>query len=486
MLRSLYAKLSLGLLFLFVIVGLFAIGMTVYTTRLYQQEVNQKLNRDLAKNIVAEKRLIHGDLVDQEALKDIFHMLMVINPSIELYLLGPDGKILAYSADPGKVKRTYIALAPLEQWLRGEPRLPVLGDDPRDTGRGKPFSAARINGENGMEGYLYIILGGEDYEGVAQMLADSYIINASVWVMFGGMMLATLGGLVLFAMLTGRLQRLTQAMTNFKLGELPNPLPGSGQGDEIDRLTAVFRDMALTIAEQTRKLERSDQLRRELVADVSHDLRTPLATLQGYVETLLIKNSELSDTERKKYLEIAIKHCHHLNKLVGELLELARLDALEMQLKRESFSMPELVQDIVQKFRLKAESKGIKVEVEVPENLPFVLADIALIERALENLIENALRYTPESGKIVMRLNRREQGVVVEVEDTGCGIPESDLSRIFDRFYQSDKSRNLSPGTSGLGLSIAKRILELHGGSIDVRSALQKGTTFSFCLPGVS
>ncbi|MEK6747994.1 MAG: ATP-binding protein [Pseudomonadota bacterium] len=483
MLRSLYAKLAAILLVLFVIVGVLALGITLYATEMYQQEVNQKLNKDLARHIVAEKTLMRDKLIDHVALQDVFHMLMVINPAIELYLLDSQGKILAFSAEPGKVKRDHVNLGPLEQWVNGVVQFPMLGDDPRDNSRQKVFSAAPIAHAGVLDGYLYIILAGEDYDGVTQMLAGSYILSASAWIIAGGVLLAIFAGLMLFAMLTGKLHRLALAMSEFKAGGLSEFSVSPERGDEIDRLTATFHDMAMQINAQTQRLERTDQMRRELVADVSHDLRTPLATLQGYIETLLIKDDALSTQERKEYLEIAIRHCHHLNKLVSELLELARLDALEVKPNREAFSLPELVQDIVQKYRLRANEKNITIEAQLHPDLPFVLADIALIERALENLIENALRYTPAQGHVVLQLEHNAQGVGVYVRDTGCGIPEEELPRIFDRFYQLDKSRNSSPGASGLGLSIAKRILELHGCAINVSSALLRGTTFSFQLP---
>jgi signal transduction histidine kinase len=477
--RSLYSKLAVVLFALFFAVGALALFISVRATGLYQQEVNQKLNRELAQHIVAENTLMRDARVDQAALEHVFHMMMVINPAIELYLLDTAGKILAYSAEPGKVKRAAVDLAPVRRWLAGVDHLPVLGDDPRDFERRKAFSAAPI----GNDGYLYIILGGEHYDSAAQALAGSYIMNASAWLLAGVVALALGAGLVVFALLTGKLQRLARAMATFKAGELPDAASVKPDGDEIDRLTATFHDMARQIREQLNKLAYTDQLRRELMANVSHDLRTPLATLQGYIETVLIKDDALDASGRREYLETAIRHCQRLNKLVTELLELARLDASEVQPAHETFSLQELAQDIVQKFRLKAREKNIRIEAELHPHLPFVNADIALIERVLENLIENALRYTPAHGAIALELAPAERGVRVRVRDSGCGIAPEELPRIFDRFYQLDKSRNGNPGSSGLGLAIAKRILELHGSGIAVDSTVGRGTTFAFELP---
>lgn len=144
MFRSLYSRLSAVLLVLFALLGVLGIAVTVYSTGLYQQEVNQKLNRELAQHIVAEKTLIRDKLVNQTALEEVFHMMMVINPAIELYLLDPRGAVLAFSAEPGKVKRSSIDLQPVQRVLAGAETFPVLGDDPRDAQRQKVFSAARI------------------------------------------------------------------------------------------------------------------------------------------------------------------------------------------------------------------------------------------------------------------------------------------------------------------------------------------------------
>ena len=291
-------------------------------------------------------------------------------------------------------------------------------------------------------------------------------------------------GLLLFALLTGKLQRLALAMRVFKPGERPAlAFTARADGDEIDRLMIAFRDMAQQINTQVETLKNTDHLRRELVANVSHDLRTPLATLHGYIETLLLKDDKLDAQQRREYLQIAILHCTRLNTLVSELFELARLDAQETKLNREPFSLPELVQDTVQKFQLSAREKQVTLVAHFEQALPFVSADIGLVMRVLENLIENALRYTPRDGMIELVLSSALRGVTVQVRDSGCGIPADELPRIFDRFYQLDKSRNLNPGSSGLGLAIAKRILDLHGGSIAVSSAVNEGTRFTFDLP---
>jgi two-component system OmpR family sensor kinase len=287
--------------------------------------------------------------------------------------------------------------------------------------------------------------------------------------------------------LTGRLKRLAKVMDDFKrVGTAKHIVyqikQGKRSADEIDRLGSTFKEMSKRIENQMEELKRSDELRRELIANVSHDLRTPLATLQGYIETLLIKGSQYTEEERRGYLETAIKHCQRLSKLVSELLELAKLDSSEMRVNFEPFSLPELVQDVVQKFQLRADEKHIEIISNLEDELPFVNADIALVERALENLIENAIRFTPIDGTITIKLALKKD-ILAQISDTGPGIPKEELPHIFKRFYHADRSRKGTEGHSGLGLAITQKIIELHQGSIHVTSSPDAGTSFTFSLP---
>lgn len=487
MFNSLYSKIAAGLAGLFFMVGIIFIFVTVFSTDMYQQEVNQKLNVNLARQIVKERLLMSEGQVREDDLKDIFHMLMVINPGIEIYLLDTKGKILTFSAPKGSVKRELIDLDPVKEWLGGEMTAPVLGDDPKNSNRKKVFSAAPIIRQGDLEGYLYVILGGEEYDTIVQKLKGSYILQLSAWMIMAGLLFSLAAGLILFALLTGRLKKLAAVMDAFKRGKPGRTLnlPTHHQdkaSDEIDRLSATFKGMAERIEIQMEELRTADSMRREMVANVSHDLRTPLATLQGYIETLLIKDGQYSAEERRHYLEIAIQHCRRLNKLVTELLELASFESLQMEIHPEAFNIQELVQDIRQKFLLTAEQKKITLVTCFEDGLPFVEADIALIERVLENLIENALRHTPEKGCVSIEISQ-DRDVIVRIRDTGPGIAQKDIAHIFERFYHSNQIGKNGQGHLGLGLAITGKIMELHHQTIEVSSIPGKGSCFSFTLP---
>lgn len=488
MFKTLYARLAAVLVLLLGVMAALYIALTLYSTRMYLQEVGQKFNRNLAENLVAGKDLIRAGRVNNDALQDIFHMYMVINPTIEIYLLDHEGKIVAFSAPPGKVQRQQVSLEPVRRFLGGAPALPILGDDPRDARRRKVFSAAPIVSAEGTQGYLYVVLAGEEYESVAQLLEGSYVLRLSAWAGAASLLFGLIAGLVLFNLLTRRLTRLSSAMVAFQ--EKSTDAPEVFQDvdvdseDEVGRLGATFKQMANRIVAQLRALKQTDNLRRELVANVSHDLRTPIASLHGYLETLLLKESQLSQQQRRQYLEIALRHSAHLARLVAELFELAKLDAEDISLHREPCAIGELVQDVLLKFQLGAREADIDLQGNIPQELPLVLADIGLIERVLDNLIDNALRYTSAGGAVKVSLSARGTQVDVRISDTGCGIAAEEIPRLFDRFYRGQSSSNDSAGSgAGLGLAIAKRILDLHGTSIEIESERGVGTTFGFSLP---
>ncbi len=490
MLRTLHGKLSLVLLALLGLLVLFFVPLTLLSTQRYFEEVNQKVNRTLAahltQHLVAKKGL-GKDVRARAATMNEIHRLMVINPNIEIYLLDAQGAILDHAAPHGRVKRERVALEPVLRFLAGTEPLPIRGDDPRNLRGRKVFSATPITIDGQRRGYIYVILAGEEHEGIAERLRRSYILRGSLAAAVGGLLFAFATGLLLFHLLTRRLRRLAAAVDEFQERDFRErarlaDVISSPPRDEIDRLGLAYNQMSGRILEQIEGLRAVDTQRREMVSHASHDLRTPLAALQGYLETLLIKEGELSAEEQRTYLTTALRHSDRLGKLVAELFELAKLESREAQVHAEPFSPGELVQDIALKFQLGAQNKKLRLETDFSPDVPHVCADIGLIERVLENLLENALRYTPEGGVVTLALTREGENIRVQVRDTGRGIPEEHLPYIFDRYYRVE-SQPETPGGAGLGLAIAKRILELHDSTITVQSVPGGGTTLTFTLP---
>lgn len=224
-------------------------------------------------------------------------------------------------------------------------------------------------------------------------------------------------------------------------------------------------------------------LRRDLVANVSHDLRTPLVSIRGYLELLALRGDTLDAARRKSCVDTALRQSEHLGTLIDELFELAKLDFKGINLQLEIFALAELAGDVAQKFQLVAEGRQIGLRLDVAPNLPPVQADLSLIERVFDNLIGNALKHTPSGGSVRIELrDAGERGVGVRVRDSGPGIAAAELPHIFDRFYRAATAPRCDPAGAGLGLAIARRIVELHGAVIGVESSSQ-GSCFHFAVP---
>ncbi|MEX0622830.1 MAG: ATP-binding protein [Saccharospirillum sp.] len=482
MLRSLYARLSLGLFVLLVAVGLVYATISLFALRSYQASVNQELNRNLAMNLVLDQNLVNNGELNFDELDNLFSLYMSINPSIEIYLIDTEGNILSYSADPDKIKRNSVSMAPIRRLLSDPDAYPLLGDDPRSHDRQKVFSVTPVPSADDVEGYLYVVLRGEEYDSAELMARESQFFIISAWAVAVSLGIGLLAGLAVFHLLTRRLRRLADRLDHFQnqlasdTSRLPNPA-----GDEIDTLASTFERMSTRITLQLEQLQEKDALRRQLVAQVSHDLRTPLASLQGYVESLLIKRDSLSDEEQTRFLTIALNESRRLGRLVDELFELAALEAQEKQPAPEPFSLPELIHDVVQKHLSAANSRNLTLSVEGDLALPQAYADLGMTERVLDNLISNAMDHTPENGRIELTLAQTEEQVTVTVHDTGPGIAPEDLPFIFDAFHRGPSER--SSAHAGLGLAIARRIMELQQGSISAFNHSEQGAEFVVRLP---
>jgi signal transduction histidine kinase len=488
---TLFARLSAALLLVVALIGGGFFLIEQVSTRLYYEEITQRLNASIAMYVTGEMQLMEEGAVNEDALTLLAQRAMIINPTVEVYLLDTDGQILAHAMPPESIQTNRVELKPLLDLMGGETEMPLRGTDPRNLERQKIFSAFPVMHNDILQGYLYAILGGQKYDELADSVRGSYVQKLSLGALVAIVLAAFLVGLLVFGLLTRRLTRLTSDVKRFTDSgfdpELIETLGNNGSKpqaqDEIGQLRAAFSAMANKIREQFEGLKETDRLRRELVSNVSHDLRTPLASMHGYVETLLLKNETLSETERLRFLEITRKHSLRLGRLIGDLFELSKLDSASVQPTLERFSLAELLQDVTQEFELEAEKKGIQIEVNASPEATMVHADIGLMQRVLENLLRNAVRYTPEGGTISISLDKKPGCVAVAVADTGCGIAEHELERIFDRFYRSEQGEEERSNSAGLGLAIVKRILDLHGSRITVSSTLNEGTRFEFDIP---
>ena len=245
---------------------------------------------------------------------------------------------------------------------------------------------------------------------------------------------------------------------------------------------AAGASSAVLVLHDITELRRLERVRRDFVANVSHEFKTPLTAIQGFAETLL--SGALEDkANRKRFTEIIREQALRLTRLTDDLLKLSRIEAGQLELERGPVNVAALVHGCVEPARLKAEESGLLILVSLPEDLPPVRGDAGQLGEVLQNLLDNALQYTPRGGQVKVMAQRTGNDVTFSVTDTGIGIPQSDLERIFERFYRVDAARSREAGGTGLGLSIARHIVDAHGGRIWVESAIGQGSRFHFSIP---
>lgn len=483
--------LSRRLSAVFVVLLLACCGASVWlqmaASARYEQEVTQRLSSGLAAHIAGNSELMRSEGLNQEAVKALFDQLMAVNPSVEVYLLNPEGRIAAQAAPPGHLKRDRVDLGPVRQLLAGAP-LPILGDDPRGDGSRKIFSAAPMKVKGRDAGYVYVVLSGEEREALAAHVAIGNVRRTMLWSMGLVTLFGLLAGVAAFRMITRPLRELTGFVQQFErhgVASLEQATPAldslaSRDSGEIGTLAQTFRGMTQRIADQWRALTEQDRQRREFFANISHDLRTPLTSLHGYLETLQMKADTLSPADRRRYLEIALGQSRKVGRLAQELFELARLEYGVVKPEKERFALADLVQDVFQKFELPAEARRQRLVADITPGLPGVMADLGMIERVLTNLLDNAIRHTPEGGQIVVQLRAGREGVEVELSDSGPGIPKDLEPVLFNRPAFSSAGEDRRGG--GLGLMIVRRILQLHGSDIRLVPKVNKGAVFYFQL----
>jgi len=333
----------------------------------------------------------------------------------------------------------------------------------------------------------FVALGGVLIIGLREALDARQLPGLAGLLLFAALLYALFAAWCVRRLFTRRLQRLTEAVEALQQGNFSAALrlPGAARngGDEIDRLAANMEMMSERISSQVADLERVAGRRRELLANVSHDLRTPLASMQGYLELLLLRHGTLAPDEERNYLETASRHSERLGRLVADLFDLAKLEADEVKLQPEDFPLAELAQDVAQKFALDARRREVQLRADCGDEMPVARVDIGMVERVLENLVENALRHTPPGGQVTIELGVAAQRVRMAVSDTGRGIAAEDLPSVFERYYRADRTGAGAGDHAGLGLAIARRIVQLHGGELVVHSTPGRGTRFAFDLP---
>lgn len=362
--------------------------------------------------------------------------------------------------------------------------LPALrAEGTRPAGRGG--LGRRLGGEvapivafGGIYGRVVVLPGRPPFTRVLRQYGPTLALVAGGVLLMGTALIA----LIVFGPTRRRLKEVQAATERLGAGDLEARAPEHG-GDEVATLAQSFNRMADELANRARALEASDKARRQLLADVSHELMTPLTAMRGYIETLTMAELQLEPATRQRYLQVVTDETHRLEQIIGDLLDLARLEGAGITLRREPVDVAALFARVAERHERELQTRDVRLVTRVEPGAERLPGDPDRLEQALQNLAANALRHSPAGGQITLSAAPAAGCVILKVRDAGSGVPAEHLPLIFDRFYKADASRKAGGG-SGLGLSIVKAIIERHGGSITAYN--EGGAVFEISLPSSS
>lgn len=484
--RSLFSHLVLVQLVYGVFLGAGFLLVLELTHTQYHLEATQRQSLGWAQEILARYESHFATAGPQQNIasrQEFLEELGHASPAADYYLVDGSGKILASSVPSENLIRTTTDMTAVQSLIKYPQRLPVTIEDPAHPEVKRVFSAAQVEMPDGSSSYLILLLRGQD-AGSFHSVRGSYVFREST-MLIAVVSIFAFGAAVLILLIIVRpIRTLSAAMELFRRDGTIAWSSGKKkaykpEGAELDRLSWHFNDMASQIAELLHRLRADDRKMREMFANISHDLRTPLAIIQGCLETMQAKGGTLTETQLNQLTSTAVAQASYLGRLIEAVFELAKLQNPNYQLRCEAFSIPEAVQDIAMKFSVKAARRGIAIRIVGENRHIYVMADVLLIERALDNLIDNALRHAAGADEIVIKFAERTFDVEIMVSDNGPGMPEAVLNRMVGGVASY-------PGASdkgfGLGLSIVMRILELHGSDFELVTEGNKGTVFRFFL----
>ena len=494
------AKLALTIFATGLVTALLVVATVVFAFQRFENETAYRRGMAFLGRVVSMYDNIF-DMHEQDpvAFRGWLRALVLFEPDTELYLLGADGTVLAKTGPTPLKPGTRVALAPVRESIERMDASFVMGDDPERMDAGAVIVAKpvrRATATAGAAGYLYLVLHTQQLpEGRWDAVRSSFARPALIAVL-AVIALTTLLAVAIIASVTKPLRRLTEAVSTLSQRGLAeglaiapeSPLPAPTR-DEFGKLTGAFEMLLDICRRQWNALRRTDHFRREGVSNLSHDLRSPLTATVACLETLDGRwGGDAARSDDRRLLEIALRNTRNAARMVRSLGDLAKLDEPEFGLRTEAVDTGELLDDIALRFAERAARQDVRVRSAASAAGgagPRADLDVELFERAVANLLDNALKFCPPGSTVTLAAAARDGRVEVSVADDGPGIPAADLPHLFDRFYQSRS--NVAPATGdggrGLGLAIVKRIAELHGGDVAVESTVGRGTRVVITVP---
>ncbi len=478
---TIFRKLTILMFGLLAALGILFITITYFAVNYYHQASTQRLNKEVAAHIATYTSPFTGAGLNKEKADSVFQSAMVLSPAAEVYFLDNTGKVIYFHASKNDIKEWNISTKPIEEYIATKGEQYITGVDPKDPDHNKIFSAADVSNGKEMLGYIYVILDSEKSESIMGLLMGGHILSLTLKSFIIILLLSFIFSFLYLKRIGKNFQQMIAVLERFEKGEYAARFNLQSQ-DEMLPVTSAFNKMADLLVENINKLTRSEDERKNFIAAISHDLRTPLSIARGYTETLLLKKQPI--TEQEDYAKLIYTKILQIENMVKQLFELSKIDAVEFKPQMEPFVFSEIVQEAVNTHQLIAAERKLTMNCTGCSSMIWIKADVSMIERVIQNLVDNALKNTPENGSVNISVEAGPDTVKFTIENNGTALNQSILHWIAST-GNAEMLSSGRPQKAGLGLVIVQKILFLHHTKL-VAETKDDLTSFSFNLPNYS
>jgi signal transduction histidine kinase len=474
-------RFALMIFSLIMLLGCCFIAIAYFFITRYHEAGTQLLNKSVAEHVAKFASPFTATGVDAKKADSVFYNAMVLNPGAEVYFLDTAGKIIAYHEDEVKLLKDVIPTAPLKEYIESKGTKYIKAIDPRDPSDPKIFSAAVVPQQDGNVGYIYVILNSKRSESIIDTLFGNHVFNLAAISFLAVIFLSLAFSLLYLKRLSKNYTQMIAVLQKFEQGDYSARF-NFNRHNELAPITQTFNRMADLLSSAIDKLTISESERKNFIAGISHDLRTPLAIARGYTETLLLRREDnsMKPADRAYYTELVYSKLLQIENMVKQLFELSKMESAEFKAAKEPFVISEILQEVIDAFQLIAKENKIMLRSAITHSHVWVNADVSMMERVFQNLLENAHKVTPEGGNVEVSLTVQDANLIFHIKNTGAPLSSELLHWIN---HSTDGAALLSgrPAAAGLGLIIVQKILFLHGSFLT--SLSESGVNeFSFSL----
>ena len=478
---SIFSHISVLVFTLITIICLLFMGITYLSTSNFHEASMQLLNKDVAAHIAKFTSPFKDGGIDKKKADSVFYDAMVLSPSAEVYFLDTSGKVIAYHADTKDIKQWTLPLENIKKLIASQGKEYIKGPDPREPDNPKIFSAAEVLNGYQQLGYIYVILGSN--KNITRMLYNSYFNGLIIKVFFVIIILSILFSFFYINRFQKSFNYMLVILEKFQNGDFEARFPVNKNG-ELEPVTTAFNKMADLLVYSIDKITKSEKERKDFIANISHDLRTPLAIARGYTETLLMKKEKhISPEEEGEFLQLVYKKMVQVEYMVKQLFDLSKMESVAFMPNKEPFVFSEILQEIVHESLSSAQEKNIQIDSSNSQDASWIFADVGMMERVIQNLVVNAIKYTPQNGSIKVSLEKDSGMLIFKIQNSG-----QILNQQMIHWFNDLKDTNLlsnRPANKGLGLVIVKKILQLHDYKCEV-AAQDLTNTFIIYMPVIT